>query len=104
MFWLNSDLVGLVFGLFMLFVMALVGWITHVPFSTIARRALLGMVVGYIVGFFVSSRIRKAVTALMVKDRLEKSRRLRESVAAREEALETAPGEASDEDGSAGLR
>ena len=98
MFWLNSDFVGLVFGLFVLFVMALVGWITHVPFWTIAQRALLGMVVGYIVGFFASSRIRNALTTLMVKDRLERSRRLREGVSAREEALLSSPGEAPDED------
>jgi len=98
MFWLNSDVVGLVFGLFVLFVMALVGWMTHVPFWTIARRALLGMVVGYIVGFLASSRIRSALTTLMVKDRLERSRRLRESVSAREEALVSSSGEAPDED------
>ncbi len=98
MFWLNSDIVGLVFGLFVVFVMALVGWMTHVPFWTIARRALMGMVVGYVVGFFASSRIRHAVTTLMVKDRLARSTRLREKVSAREEALETASSEASDED------
>jgi hypothetical protein len=103
MFWLNSDVVGLLFGLFMMFVMALIGWITHVPFWTIAWRALSGMVVGYLVGFFASSRIRKAVTTLMVKDRLAKSSRLRERAAPREDALEAPSGEASDEDEFAGL-
>jgi len=103
MFWLNSDLVGLVFGLLVFLVMAFIGWITLVPFWTIAQRALLGMVVGYVVGYFASSRIRKAVTTLMVKDRLERSRRLRESVIAREEEIEAA-GEEPDEDELTGPR
>ena len=103
MFWLNSDLVGLVFGLLVFAAMAFIGWMTHVPLGTIARRALLGMVVGYVVGYFASSRIRKAVTTLMVKDRLERSRQLRESIIAREEEVEAA-GEEPDEDELAGLR
>jgi len=103
MFWLNSDLVGLVFGLLVFSVMALIGWITRIPLGTIVQRALLGMVVGYIVGFFASSRIRTAVTTLMVKDRLERSRRLRESIAAREDEIGAAH-EESDEDELTGLR
>jgi hypothetical protein len=103
MFWLNSDVVGLVFGLFVLFVMAFVGWITHVPFWTIAQRALLGMVVGYVVGFFASSRIRNAMTTLMVRDRLAKSSRLKEQASARQKALETPSDETSGEDEFAGL-
>ncbi len=92
MFWLNSDLVGLVLGLLVLLVMALVGWMTGVPFSTAAKRAILGMIVGYVLGYFASARIRKALTRLMVKDRLERARRAKEGMADFEQETESGGG------------
>jgi len=97
MFWLNSDLMGLVLGLLVFLVMAFIGWITHVPFWTNAQRALLGLVIGYVIGWFVSSRIRKAVTVTMVKDRLERARRVSERMAA-EEGESGSIGETHEED------
>jgi len=103
MFWLNSDLAGLVLGLLVFLVMALVGWITHVPFWTAVQRALLGLIVGYVVGYFISLRVRKALTTMMVRDRLEKSRPAKERASAELDLSEPSE-ETGDDDDFAELR
>ncbi|MCD6288350.1 MAG: hypothetical protein J7M12_04470, partial [Candidatus Hydrogenedentes bacterium] len=62
MMWLNSDVTGMVIGVFVFLIMMGIGWAKNVPFLTSAERAVLGLLIGYLVGYFLSSRIRRAIT------------------------------------------
>lgn len=72
MIWLNSDFVGTIVGILVFLVMIVVGWVSNVPLLTSVERALIGLLIGYVVGFFLSSRIRRSMTRMMVEDKIRK--------------------------------
>jgi hypothetical protein len=88
MIWLNSDLVGIVVGTFVFLVMVCIGWATGVPLLTSVERALVGLLIGYTVGFFFSSRIRRAVARMIAEDKIRQQDEMAESKTSAEDETE----------------